>query len=213
MAEDDYLPLSGVQHYVFCQRQCALIHVEGVFEENVFTVEGRLWHASVDAGVRRARDDVDVETSVWLRSERLALIGRADRVEIHPAIGGVRLVPVESKRSRRKSLRADCMQLCAQAMALEEMRGVDIPRGALYYIKSRRRLSVDFTPELRVQVADAAGGFHALVRERRVPPPHADARCRDCSLRASCLPVVVARAGRIRDYLHGLLADGGTDAR
>ena len=149
MHEDDFLPLSGIQHLVFCERQAALIHVERVFEENVFTSEGRLLHQSVAAPSGRVREGVRVETDVWLRSERLGLVGRADRVETYSIAGKKRVQPVESKRARRKSLQADCIQLCAQAMALEEMRAIAIESGELYYINSRRRLTIPITGDLR----------------------------------------------------------------
>lgn len=201
MDEDDFLPLSGVQHLVFCERQAALIHVERVFEENVATSEGRVLHDSVSAPGGRLRDGVRVETDVWLRSERLRLVGRADRVESWTEDGVRRTQPVESKRSRRKSLRADCVQLCAQAMALEEMRGVAIESGELYYIRSRRRLSIRITNELREQTMMAARRFHEIYQEALVPAPHLDTRCPSCSLIDLCLPTVFSNRARLDTYL------------
>lgn len=210
--EEDYLPLSGVQHFVFCQRQCALIHVEGLFVENHFTVEGRLQHAPHDTSRHRARDDVEVETNVWLRSARLGLVGKADRVEIHREQGERRLFPVESKRSRRRSFEADCVQLCAQAMALEETRGAVVTRGALYYIKSRRRLAVDFSPELRQRTTAVARGYHAMVARGLVPRAHLDGRCRACSLRRVCLPAVTERPGALAGYLKRIAVEDPASA-
>lgn len=203
--EDDFLPLSGVQHVVFCRRQCALIHVEGVFRENHLTVDGRLRHAPADIPGSRRRDDADVARSVWLRSRKLGLVGKADRIEIRREQGLLRLFPVESKRSRRRSFEADCVQLCAQAMALEEMQGVDIPRGALYYIRSRRRVIVEFTPELRARTEEAARAFHDLVKRREVPRAQLDARCRYCSLRPVCLPGLTERPGALEGHLRRLV--------
>lgn len=201
MVDDDFLPLSGVQHLAFCERQCALIHVEGVFAENAFTSEGRILHDSVSDPGARLRDGVRVETDVWIRSERLRLVGRADRVETWRE-GGVEIVrPVESKRAKRKSLRADCIQLCAQAMALEEMRSVSIVEGELYYINSRRRLSIAITQELRGETDRAAARFHDLVRRQHVPAPRLDARCPSCSLKQLCLPAVFQAGRRIERYL------------
>lgn len=201
MHEDDFLPLSGIQHLVFCERQAALIHVERVFEENVFTSEGRVLHDSVARPGGRLRDGVRVETDVWLRSERLGLVGRADRVETWTESGEVKVQPVESKRAKRKSLRADCIQLCAQAMALEEMRGVEIASGELYYINSRRRLTIKIKADLRDATVDAARRFHEIFRAGVVPAPRFDARCSSCSLKEHCLPAVFERRAKVSDYL------------
>jgi CRISPR-associated exonuclease Cas4 len=200
--DEDLLPLSGVQHLAFCERQCALIHVEGVFAENALTSEGRLLHASVSQPSGRLRDGLRVETDVWVRSERLGLIGRIDRLESWQDQGHVRLRPVESKRARRKSLRADCIQLCAQGMALEEMRSCTVSDGELYYFKSRRRLVVSFTQELRDQVEQGAQRFHEIVRSRLMPAPHLDARCPSCSLKDLCLPGIFQPGGPVKGYLN-----------
>jgi CRISPR-associated exonuclease Cas4 len=199
--DDDFLPLSGIQHLVFCERQCALIHVDGVFAENALTAEGRILHDSVSDPGARVREGVRVETDVWLRSEELRLVGRADRVESWSEHGAECVRPVESKRARRKSLRADCVQLCAQAMALEEMRGVSIASGELYYVNSRRRLDVPLGPGLREATIQAAQRFHTLVRGKETPPAQQDARCQSCSLKDLCLPGVFQSGGRIEKYL------------
>jgi CRISPR-associated exonuclease Cas4 len=199
--DDDFLPLSGVQHVVFCERQCALIHVECVFAENAYTSEGRLLHRPVSETGGRVRDGLRVETDVWIRSEQLRLIGKADRVEAWKEGGVDRVRPVESKRARRKSLRADCVQLCAQAMALEEMRAVTISEAELYYIKSRRRLSIPITTELRQETVRAAERFHELVRRQHVPAARLDGRCPSCSLKELCLPFVFQAGHRIDKYL------------
>lgn len=201
MREDQFLPLSGIQHLAYCERQCALIHVEGVFEENALTAEGRILHDPVAEPGARLREGVRVETDVWIRSERLGLVGRADRVETWRENGVETVRPVESKRARRKSLRADCVQLCAQAMALEEMRSVSIDAGELYYIKSRRRLAIVLTPELREATTQAAERFHDLVRRQEVPRPRLDSRCPSCSLKELCLPGVFQADGAITRYL------------
>jgi CRISPR-associated exonuclease Cas4 len=201
LSEEDFLPLSGLQHLVYCKRQCALIHVEGVFVENHLTVEGRLLHAPADTAGRRTRDDIEVETGVWLCSRRLGLVGRADRVEVVRDGGVVRLFPVESKRARRRSFEADSIQLCAQALALEEARSTHVPRGALYYIHARRRMVVEFTGDLRARTLDAARQYHRIVRARSVPKAHHDARCRDCSLRQLCLPRVTEQSCALDGYL------------
>lgn len=211
MDDDDFLPLSGVQHLVFCERQCALIHVDGVFAENALTSEGRVLHQSVSDPGCRLRDGVRVETDVWIRSERLGLVGRADRVESWREGGALRLRPVESKRSRRKSVRADCVQLCAQVMGLEEMRSVTIDEAELYYLNSRRRLSIPITPMLRESTVQAAQRFHDLIRRQYVPAAHLDARCRSCSLFELCLPSVFQADRKVETYLEA--AWSGLDSR
>jgi CRISPR-associated exonuclease Cas4 len=205
--DDDFLPLSGVQHLLFCERQCALIHVDGVFAENALTAEGRLLHDSVSEPGARVREGVRVETDVWLRSERLRLVGRADRVETWLDAGVRQVRPVESKRARRKSLRADCVQLCAQAMALEEMRAVSIPSAELYYVNSRKRLNVTLGPDLREATVQAARRFHDIVRYRVTPLARQDARCPSCSLKDLCLPGLFQAGGRIERYLAAAWSD------
>jgi CRISPR-associated exonuclease Cas4 len=211
-AEEDFLPLSGSQHFVYCERQAALIHVEGVFVENHLTVEGRLLHAPVDAADRRARDDIEVESGIWLSSRRLGLVGKADRIELIREGGAVRLFPVESKRARRRSFDADCVQLCAQALALEEASKTQVPCGALYYIRARRRVVVEFTEVLRARTLAVARQFHRMVQRRTVPRAHHDGRCRDCSLRQLCLPRVTEQASAWNGYLARLADEERRDA-
>lgn len=186
---------------MFCERQCALIHVEGIFLDNALTAEGHILHKSVCAPGARQREGIRVETDVWLTSERLGLTGRADRVESWSEAGLNRVRPVESKRARRRSLHADSVQLCAQAMALEEMRAVLIEEGELYYVNPRRRLTIRLTAALRDATREAAERFHALVQTRTVPAAHQDARCSSCSLKDPCLPQIFDGSRTIEAYL------------
>ncbi|WP_234554066.1 CRISPR-associated protein Cas4 [Thermus caliditerrae] len=185
---DEPIPISALQHYVYCPRQCALIHVEGVWEENLFTLRGRRAHEGVDVPEGMVREGVRVEYALPLFSERLGLVGRADVVEFH---GGAPY-PVEHKVGPRRARLADEVQLCAQALCLEEMLGVEVPRGALFYRASRRRREVRFTPELRALVERTAVEVRALLESARLPPPVHDARCRDCSLVDACMPHLAA---------------------
>jgi CRISPR-associated exonuclease Cas4 len=215
LAEEDFLPLSGVQHLVFCERQAALIHTEGLWADNVLTVEGSHRHRQVhDAAPRRERrGDTIIVRGLALASLQLGLSGIADVVEFHrvarsgrPEAGdspqGVPLpgasglwapFPVEYKRGRPRAHRADEVQLCAQAFCLEEMLGVQIPAGALFYGKERRRVGVRFEPELRALTRDAAQRFHELVRSAETPPAATDNRCRACSLVNHCMPKIASR--------------------
>jgi len=205
----DPIPLSALQHLLYCERQCALIHVERAWVENRFTAEGRLLHERSDAGGTEVRGDVRIARGLGLRSERLGLVGRADVVEFHrvadddsagvelPGVEGRwRPVPVEYKRGRAKKGSEDRVQLCAQALCLEEMLGAEIPEGALFYGKTRRRKDVTFDRALREETERAAQRVHELVESTQVPPPVADERCERCSLLDVCLPFAPERSGR-----------------
>ena len=197
---DDLLPISALQHHLFCPRQCALIHVERQWEENRFTAEGRLLHARTDAGGHEVRTGVRLEHSVPLRSIRLGLFGVADLVEFHD--NGQRPVPVEYKRGRPKAHRADEIQLCAQAMALEEMLGVEVVEGFLFHGKTRRRKRVAMDGGLRTLTEDTARATRAMVAAGRTPPPcYEKAKCETCSLRDICRPRALERPPRVADWL------------
>lgn len=208
---DDLLPLSALQHYLYCPRQCALIHLEGVWEENRFTAEGRLLHRRVDAGLPGARGSVAEDRSVPVRSERLGLYGIADLVERREngasaaASADDMVYPVEYKRGSPKVEDWDRAQLCAQAMCLEEMLGRDIPEGAIFYGQPRRRERVLFDARLRAVVTESCAGLHALLEGGRTPPGRYGPRCRGCSLLSRCMPKA-PRQG-VEDYLlRGLLS-------
>ena len=189
--EDQYLvPVSALQHYVYCPRQCALIHVEQIFEENLYTLRGRRAHEHVDEPGGEQVGQVRVERGLPIWSERLGLVGRADWVEFLP--DGTPY-PVEHKVGPRRARRADEIQLCAQAMCLEEMVGRQVPRGALYHHRSRRRREVLFDLRLRQEVEITTALVRALLRSGKLPPPAADRRCRDCSLVDRCMPFVFDR--------------------
>lgn len=191
--ESDLLPLSALQHICFCERQCALIHVEQVWLENRFTAEGRIMHERVDSGKSESRKDVRIAFSVSLRSLKLGVAGKADVVEFHrkKAKNG-KIVrhpfPVEYKRGRPKKDDCDKIQLCAQALCLEEMLEYRIEKGALFYGKTRRRLDVDFDNKLRQHTIEMAQRLHDLFNRRVTPKPVFDKRCPSCSFFAYCLP-------------------------
>lgn len=189
----DSLPLSALQHWLFCQRQCALIHVERLWEENRLTAEGRLLHERADAGRGERRDGVRILRSVHLASESLCVRGVADVVELH----GDRHYPVEYKRGRPKAHRADEVQLCAQAICLEEMTGHEVPEGALFYGARRRRSVVKFDATLRALTQSVAREAHQGLSTEALPPPIYDpARCEACSLLELCRPLAPRRPAR-----------------
>ena len=203
--EDDLLPLSGLQHLAFCVRQCALIHIEQAWAENLFTAEGRVMHERVHEADRESRGDIRVEYSMPLRSLRLGLIAKADVVEFHRnrgASGGKwQPFPVEYKRGRPKKDNVDKVQLCAQALCLEEMLGVGVPSGALFYGKTRHRQNVDFDAGLRSETEDTAKRFHALVESGKTPKPVYGKKCDSCSMKHLCLPKTVEKGKSIDHYL------------
>uniref|UniRef100_A0A831TH32 CRISPR-associated exonuclease Cas4 n=1 Tax=Thermorudis peleae TaxID=1382356 RepID=A0A831TH32_9BACT len=190
--DDERIPISALQHFVYCPRQCALIHLEQAWEENVFTLRGRRAHQSLDIPDGMIREGVRVEYAVPLWSDTLGLTGRADVVEFPDGVP----YPVEHKVGPRRASRADEVQLCAQALCLEEMLGIAVPRGALFYRASRRRREVQFTPELRQLVYEVVEAVRALLSQTSLPPPVADERCPDCSLIEICQP-----------YAHAALAE------
>jgi len=183
--EEDLIPLSSLQHYVFCPRQCALIHVEQQWDENRFTAEGRLQHLRVDQKDSEVRDGVRIEYGVSIRSFALGLVGKADAVEFF----GNTPVPVEYKRGRPKPDRYDHVQLCGQAICLEEMLNVKIPSGAIFYGKPRRRELVEFKESLRAETTFAAKSVHELIKTTRTPAAKYDPKkCKACSLLGICMP-------------------------
>lgn len=192
----DPIPLSALQHWCYCPRQCALIHVEQVFEENLFTQRGQALHKRVDDPGFEVRDGLRVERALPLFCDRLGLVGKGDVVEFLP--DGTPY-PVEYKhgsRHKRADIAAcDDLQLGAQALCLEEMFGRAVPEGALYYATSRRRRIVAVDADLRAKIETAVGEVHRLLAAAAVlPSPLNDDHCRACSLRDLCQPEAVARS-------------------
>lgn len=208
--EEAYLQLSGIQHYLFCPRQWALIHVENQWVENLRTAEGRLMHKNAhDPDKRTLRGDVLTIRAVRIRSERLGLTGECDVVEFHRDPDGVPIsgmpdrwipYPVEYKRGAPKSTDCDKGQLCAQAICLEEMLGCEISEGSLFYGETRRRQIVAFTTELRNLVEEAAGQMHRDLERGHTPKAKETKSCNACSLKDICLPETAKRQS-VRDYM------------
>ncbi len=198
VADADLIALSALQHYLYCPRQCALIHIEQAWAENAATAEGRVAHDRVHAAGTETRRGIRTVTGMPLRSARLGVTGIADVVELHRAEdagGGWRPYPVEHKRGRPKAHRADEVQLCAQAFALEEMFGVTIPEGALFYGEPRRRTPVLFDTALRDLTCSVAAETHALLAGGRTPSMgYEKKRCDACSLIELCRPRLTGKA-------------------
>jgi len=218
-SEDDLLPVSALADLVFCERRAALHLIEGLWDDNPFTVEGHLLHERAHEPETETRGDVRIARGLRLRSLRLGLTGKADVVEFHrvdcgmrnaecrvedpglpasrppttehpqpPSVAAWRPFPVEYKRGRPKANRCDEVQLCAQALCLEEMLGVEVPAGAVFYGKTVRRLEVVFDLKLRLETEAAAARLHELIRAGRTPPALYDKKCESCSLINLCLP-------------------------
>ena len=182
---DDPVQLSALQHFAFCPRQCALIHVEQVWAENAQTTKGKQNHERVHGGENEQRGEIKTLRTLPLVSRQHGLSGVADVVELLPD-GSPR--PVEYKSGKAKPRLADEVQLCAQALCLEEMFNVTIPEGFIYHVASRKRREVPFTPALRQAVLDARDSVRELLRTRVLPAPAADERCQFCSLYDECEP-------------------------
>ena len=212
--ETELLPISALQHLIFCERQWGLIHLEQVWTENLLTAEGRILHEKAhDLGMER-RPGLHVTRSLRIRSLRLGLSGVADVVEFHPiqndkTTRGIALAgrkglwqpfPVEYKRGRPKPDDCDRIQLCAQAMCLEEMLAVDIPDGAIFYGKPRRRENVEIDMVLREKTMNTARRLHELTRAGKTPPPKIGVWCKSCSLQSICRPKAVGTGASVADY-------------
>lgn len=182
--DDDFVAISALQHLVFCERQAALIHVERVWVENQLTALGQIAHARTDERGRDRRRGVRVERSVQLRSRRLRLYGISDAIEW---VNGLPR-PVETKRGPVVERLADQVQLCAQALCLEEMLAKPIEIGLLFYAASHKRIEVALTPELREQTESAGARMHQMIEGGEVPPPEFGPKCRSCSLQPVCQP-------------------------
>jgi CRISPR-associated exonuclease Cas4 len=182
---DDYVMLSALQHFVYCPRQFALIHLEQVWQENIYTLRGLRVHERVDSPTHELIEGVRVERSLALVSHRHQLRGIADVVEF--LVDGTPY-PVEYKSGSRKAKDADAVQLCAQAMCLEEMFDRPVTTGALFYSASKRRQVVEFDTRIRSLVTATVQAVQATLQTQIMPPPVADARCDDCSLLEACLP-------------------------
>lgn len=204
-AEDALVPVSALQHYLFCPRQCALIHVEQIWQEDGATAEGRILHERVDGGRPDRKRGVRTVRGIALRSLALGLVGKADAVEFTSADAAP--YPVEYKRGRPKAHRADEVQLCAQALCLEEMFGRPVPEGALYYAQTRKRLAVAFDPALRELTVQVATDVRTMIAENRTPPPQVMPGCRQCSLADQCRPKRLDAPPSIQRWLAGQIAD------
>ena len=208
MNEDDFIPISALQHYLYCPRQCALIHVEQLWAESQHTAEGRVLHERADKPLRERRRGVRTVTAMPLVHAGLGITGVADVVEFHDLAGHEAAYPVEYKRGKPKSHRADEVQLCTQALCLESMLGQSIPEGALFYGEPRRRTVVVLDDELRQLTESTIAATHALLSARVTPTARYVAKlCNACSLLDLCQPRLLGRGDSVASWLAAHLKD------
>ena len=196
MNVDPVVPISAIEHFAYCPRQCALIHCDGVWSDNVHTVKGARAHRRVDAGQHRRERGRQVLRAIPLWSESLGLSGRADVIELEAE--SVR--PVEYKSGVRHGTTAD-LQLCAQALCLEEMLNVHITHGYVWYSESRHRVQVDFTSTLRLEVLDIVRRIRTQILTAELPEALNDHRCSECQLLHHCLPDVSNKPRKVNRYM------------
>jgi len=224
--EEDLLPISALQHLAFCERQWALIHLEGLWSENVLTAEGRHLHARADQPSTEVRGNIRTARGLRLRSLRLGLSGIADVVEFHrlaksenppagtslPGVSGLwRPFPVEYKRGKPKAEPCDEIQLCAQALCLEEMLNCAVPSGALFYGKHQKRYDRNFDEALRTLTESWIDKLHDRTRDRETPAPVYEKKCDNCSLFGLCLPKILHSSHSAARYCENSVRDNLKD--
>ncbi len=214
--EEDYLQLSGIQHFRFCRRQWALIHIEHQWEENLRTTEGELMHEHAhDSGIKETRGSIITTHNMRVFSASLGISGNCDIVEFHQSASGIQIdgkaglfqpYPIEYKRGKPKEHDSDFLQLCAQAMCLEEMLCCDIPKGAFYYGELRKRVVAEFTSSSRDEVKKCLEEMHQLYQRGYTPKVKPSKSCNACSLKELCLPKLL-RNRSVADYMRSRLKE------
>jgi CRISPR-associated exonuclease Cas4 len=201
--EDDFIMISALQHYIFCPRQCALIYIDDVWQENLFTVRGEILHQKVDTDSYESRGDVKTVRGLRIHSYKYGIIGRCDVVEFRQTSRGKEILPVEFKSGQPKEDISDKVQLCAQVLCLEEMLNTQINKAALFYGKIRRRYVVDIDLQLRTQTEDVINNVRRLLSEKKTPIIEYSAKCRNCSLINICQPKAMNKR-KLTNYIKEL---------
>ncbi len=203
--EEDFILISALQHYVYCPRQCALIHVEDVWHENVFTVRGNILHEKVDTDTYETRGIKKTVRGIRIHSYRLGIVGRCDVVEFRETKTGEEVMPVEFKSGEPKENISDKVQLCAQALCLEEMLKTTITHGEFFYAKIRRRERIEIDIQLREQTKEIIASVREIVSTKKTPEAHYEAKCRNCSLESICMPKAMNEK-KLKKYMNDLYA-------
>ena len=201
--EDDFIMISALQHYVYCPRQCALIHVEDAWNENVFTVRGNILHEKVDTDTYETRGTKKTIRGLRIHSFQFGLVGRCDVVEFRDLKTGEEVMPVEFKSGEPKEDISDRVQLCAQVFCLEEMLNTKITQGTFFYGKIRRRNVVEIDNELRAQTESIIASVRKIVSKKIIPLAEYSAKCRNCSLQDICQPKAMNKR-KLKQYMNGL---------
>lgn len=186
--EDDFIMISALQHYIFCPRQCGLIHIDDVWQDNLFTVRGEILHEKVDTDTYETRGDVKTVRGLRIHSYKYGIVGRCDVVEFTQTLKGKEILPVEFKAGEPKEDISDKVQLCAQVLCLEEMLNTQISKAAFFYGKIRRRYNVDINSELRNQTEYVIENVRQLISNKKIPIVEYSSKCRNCSLINVCQP-------------------------
>ena len=218
--EEDFLQLSGIQHFAFCRRQWALAYIELQWQENVRTVEGRLLHEKAhDPDRREKRGDLIIVRAMPVHSRELGISGECDVVEFHKSEDGITIfgregkytvIPVEYKRGKPKESEMDALQVAAQALCLEEMLCCDIPYGFIYYGEIRHRETVEFTDVLRQKVKDMFAEMHRYYDQRYTPKAKRTKSCNACSLKDICLTKKKKKSS-VKKYLDDKMKEAESD--
>lgn len=201
--EDDFIMISALQHYIFCPRQCGLIHIDDVWQDNLFTVRGEILHEKVDSDTYETRGDVKTVRGLKIHSYKYGLVGRCDVVEFKNTTKLKEVVPVEFKAGKPKEDISDIVQLCAQVFCLEEMLNVEINKAAFFYGKIRRRVIIKITNELREQSEDVIYKVRQLLDSKTIPKVEFSQKCRNCSLITICQPKALNNK-RLNNYIKNL---------
>ncbi|NCS88095.1 MAG: CRISPR-associated protein Cas4 [Ignavibacteria bacterium CG_4_10_14_3_um_filter_37_18] len=201
--EDDFIMISALQHYVYCPRQCGLIHVDDVWHENVFTVRGNILHEKVDTDTYETRGAVKTVRGLRIHSFVHGIVGRCDVVELKEVKTGKEVMPVEFKSGEPKEDSSDKVQLCAQVFCLEEMLATKIMQGAFFYGKIRRRNIVEIDDALRAETESIISAVREIVSTKKIPTADYSTKCRNCSLQDICQPKAMNKR-KLETYMKGL---------
>ncbi|NMB80644.1 MAG: CRISPR-associated protein Cas4 [Ignavibacteria bacterium] len=204
--EDDFIMISALQHYIFCPRQCGLIHLDDVWQDNLFTVRGNILHEKVDTDTYETRGDIKTVRGLKIHSFKYGLTGRCDVVEFKQTSKGKEILPVEFKAGEPKDDISDKVQLCAQVFCLEEMLETKIQQAAFFYGKIRRRNVIEIDDELRKQTEEIIKKVRELIASNVVPIIEYSNKCRNCSLQSICQPKAMNKR-KLDNYIKGLYSE------
>lgn len=201
--EVDFIMISALQHYVYCPRQCGLIHVDDVWTDNLFTTRGNILHEKVDTDTYETRGNFKTVRGLRVHSLKYGIVGRCDVVEFYDNQNGKNILPVEFKAGKPKEDLSDKVQLCAQALCLEEMLSTTITHGAFFYGKIRRRDRIEIDKELRTVTEEIIHSVREIVSSKKIPLAEYTTKCRNCSLQSVCQPKAM-NSRKLKNYIKGL---------